>query len=192
MHPHQGVGETLRGTINNEVDQRFPRSNADKAAQADAKNAAALDKGQREMAGLRERNALQPTVNPDYNKNLPYLPHQPQGTYHPNAPSQAPTTVASAGGGVSQNHGSPGGGGGERGPWWKRSKGEYIPPSGSAVDGDTHYTALPNMPAYNNGGGGRDDYHPGFETAPESVASSETSEKRRFRKLIKRRPVPTR
>lgn len=114
------------------------------------------------MAGLRERNALQPTTtSPDYNKNLPYLPHQPHGTYHPNAPQTAHNK--------------------------KMSKGSYIPPSGSAVDGDTHYTALPNMPAYNT------QEYAAYETAPESVASSETpSEKRRFRKLIKRRPVPTR
>lgn len=72
------------------------------------------------------------------------------------------------------------------------SRGTYIPPSGSAVDGDTHYTALYNMPAYN-----AQEYPTYDESGPppaaESVASSETpSEKRRFRKLIKRRPVPTR
>lgn len=75
-------------------------------------------------------------------------------------------------------------------------KGTYIPPSGSAVEGDTHYTTLPNMPAYND----RDMYHPGYgqasapppppsDSVPESEAPS--SERRGFRKLIKRRPVPT-
>ena len=170
----QGVGETLRGSINNEVDSRFPRHNADKAAQADAKNQATLNAGQREMAGLRERNALQPTVSPDYNKNLPYLPHQPSGTYHPNAPVQsasppAPSTTP------------------------RKMKGQYIPPSGSAVEGDMHYTALPNMPAYHP----REEDHPAYRgvqpaPTPASVASSEEpSEKRGFRRLIKRRPVPT-
>ena len=134
------------------------------------------------MAGLRERNALQPTVSPDYNKNLPYLPHQPQGTYHPNAPQQPPEQQ--------QRFASS--------PFGRNSmkKGTYIPPSGSAVDGDTHYTALPNMPAYNRD----EEYHPGYgeaaappPPAPDSVTESETpSERRRFRKLIKRRPVPTR
>lgn len=112
------------------------------------------------MAGLRERNALQPTISPDYNKNLPYLPAQPQGTFHPNAPQSSA----------------------------KKMKGQYIPPSGSAVNGDTHYTALPNMPAYSSS-----QETPAYETAPESVTSSEApSERRGFRKLIKRRPVPNR
>ncbi|KAI5361727.1 hypothetical protein Slin14017_G084600 [Septoria linicola] len=48
-----GVGETLRGTLNNEIDTRFPRKNAEKAAIANAKNQAALHRGQTEMAGLR-------------------------------------------------------------------------------------------------------------------------------------------
>lgn len=58
----QGVGETLRGTLNNEVDSRFSRHDPDKAAAANAKNRADLERGQREMAKLRERNGLQPTL----------------------------------------------------------------------------------------------------------------------------------
>jgi hypothetical protein len=48
------VGETLRGTLNNEIDTRFARQNPEKAAIANAKNQAALERGQREMAGLPE------------------------------------------------------------------------------------------------------------------------------------------
>lgn len=46
----QGVGETVRGTFNNEIDSRFPRSNSQKAATANAKNQAVLENGNREMA----------------------------------------------------------------------------------------------------------------------------------------------
>lgn len=110
------------------------------------------------MAGLRERNALQPTISQDRNKNLPYLPHQQEDAYHPN---NAPQSSA------------------------KKMRGNYIPPSGSAVEGDSSYTTLPNMPAYSQ------DYPTYQPAAPQSVAPSETSsEKRGFRKLIKRRPVP--
>lgn len=48
----QGVGETLRGTLNSTIDHRFPRGNAEKAAAADAKNQAVLARGQNEMAGI--------------------------------------------------------------------------------------------------------------------------------------------
>ena len=48
-----GVGETLRGTLNSEMDNRFPRKNADKAAAANAKNQSVLQTGQREMEGVR-------------------------------------------------------------------------------------------------------------------------------------------
>ncbi|KAK4553325.1 hypothetical protein LTR86_009625 [Recurvomyces mirabilis] len=58
-----GVGETLRSTLNNEVDSRFPRSNTEKASYANAKNRAEMERGQREMARLREVNGLRPTVS---------------------------------------------------------------------------------------------------------------------------------
>ncbi|GAB7361459.1 hypothetical protein MBLNU230_g1515t1 [Neophaeotheca triangularis] len=69
-----GVGETLRGTLNSESDRHLmPRSNPKKAAAADAKNQAALEKGRTEMAGLRARNGLAPSVSP----------HQQQQGYPP-------------------------------------------------------------------------------------------------------------
>ncbi|KAM3422062.1 hypothetical protein BST61_g2438 [Cercospora zeina] len=55
-----GVGETLRGTLNNEIDTRFPRRNAEKAAIANAKNQAALERGQTEMQGLQAYEAFAP------------------------------------------------------------------------------------------------------------------------------------
>ncbi|GIZ37870.1 hypothetical protein CKM354_000130100 [Cercospora kikuchii] len=55
-----GVGETLRGTLNNEIDTRFPRRNAEKAAIANAKNQAALDRGQSEMQGLQAYEQFAP------------------------------------------------------------------------------------------------------------------------------------
>ncbi|KAK5711419.1 hypothetical protein LTR15_012492 [Elasticomyces elasticus] len=57
-----GVGETLRGTLNSEVDNRLSRRNPDKAAQVNAKNRADIERGQAEMARLRERNGLAPTI----------------------------------------------------------------------------------------------------------------------------------
>jgi hypothetical protein len=55
--PLQGVGETVRGTLNNEIDTRFPRSNSQKAAAANAKNQSVLESGYREMAPLAARRS---------------------------------------------------------------------------------------------------------------------------------------
>jgi hypothetical protein len=112
----QGVGETLRGTINSEVDSRFGRKNPEKAAMVDAKNQATLQAGEREMAGLRDQRGLQPTVTPDRDKNLPDLPHQPNYTYHPNAPQQNMTAL----------------------PTMKANNG-YVAPHGTAVPQDNYY-----------------------------------------------------
>ncbi|KAK0269591.1 hypothetical protein LTR35_014704 [Friedmanniomyces endolithicus] len=57
-----GVGETLRGTLNSEVDNRLSRRDPDKAAAVDAKNRADITRGQQEMARMRERNGLAPTI----------------------------------------------------------------------------------------------------------------------------------
>ncbi|KAK5107966.1 hypothetical protein LTR62_000511 [Meristemomyces frigidus] len=58
-----GVGETLRSSLNNEVDSRFPRRDQEKASAVNAKNRAEFEKGQREMARLREVNGLKATVS---------------------------------------------------------------------------------------------------------------------------------
>lgn len=97
------------------MDSRFPRKNADKAAAADAKNQAVLEGGQREMAGLRDQRELQPTISPDRDKNLPDLPHQPNYTYHPNAPQRDMTAL----------------------PTMRNNNG-YVPPSGTAVPQDNY------------------------------------------------------
>lgn len=67
------------------------------------------------MAGLRDRAGLQPTVTPDRDKHLPDLPHQPNYTYHPNAPQNNMTAL----------------------PTMKSNNG-YVPPTGTAVPQD-HY-----------------------------------------------------
>lgn len=51
----QGVGETLRGTLNSTIDQNFPRKNADKAAVANAKNDAVMQRGRNEMENINNR-----------------------------------------------------------------------------------------------------------------------------------------
>ena len=43
------------------------------------------------MAGLREQRGLQTTTSRD--KDLPYLPQQPNYTYHPNAPPENYTAL---------------------------------------------------------------------------------------------------
>ncbi|RMZ07447.1 hypothetical protein D0862_04276 [Hortaea werneckii] len=59
-----GVGETLRGTLNTEVDNRLQRRNPSKNSAAREKNAAVMQRGEREMAGLREGRGLGTTVAP--------------------------------------------------------------------------------------------------------------------------------
>ncbi|KAI7201093.1 hypothetical protein KC365_g18788, partial [Hortaea werneckii] len=59
-----GVGETLRGTLNSEVDNRLQRRNPDKNSAAREKNAQVMQRGEREMAGLREGRGLGTTVAP--------------------------------------------------------------------------------------------------------------------------------
>lgn len=43
------MGETLRGTLNNEIDMRFPRKNPNKQQAALAKNVSVLNRGKQEM-----------------------------------------------------------------------------------------------------------------------------------------------
>lgn len=50
-----GVGETLRGTLNDSVDRHVPGGNAEARAAAQAKNNAVLDRGRNEMGGLQHR-----------------------------------------------------------------------------------------------------------------------------------------
>jgi len=84
----QGVGETLRGTLNNEVDQRLHLSrNPEKQAAINAHNQEVLSAGNREMAGVRSnirpKNAPPPGPgNRDGMSNGPgtgYAPHSAPG-----------------------------------------------------------------------------------------------------------------
>lgn len=165
----QGVGETLRGTLNNEIDSRWSRHDPDKAAAVNAKNQATLEAGQREMAGLRAQRGLGTTVSTDRDKNLPDLPHQPNYTYHPNAPRQNYSAL----------------------PAMKNGKG-YIAPHGTAIRPDHDYgdydgptQDLRGMKSYESAAT--------YETAPGSVdySDSRSSEgsRRGIRKLIKRKPA---
>ena len=119
------MGETLRGTLNSEVDQRMPRRDADKAAAVDAKNQATLEAGQREMAGLRERSGLDATVSPDTAKDLPDLPEKPSWTYHPNAPKSPQPPMAM------DNKGR-----------------RYTPPTGTDVQSDDYYGGPSGQQSY--------------------------------------------
>ncbi|KAK3687089.1 hypothetical protein LTR37_019156 [Vermiconidia calcicola] len=161
-----GVGETLRGTLNNEVDSRFHSRNPEKAAAINAKNQQTMMAGQREMAGLRQQRGLDSTVSPDHNKDLPYLPNQPAYTYHPNAPPNNNPNMNM--------------------PNMKENKG-YVPPHGTAVEPDRRYAEGP--PSED---GGRDwtSYEAAHSYSADYSNSSTDgqSQKRGIRKLIKRRP----
>jgi len=52
-----GVGEQLRGTLNNEFDTRLSRPDSERAAYARQKNQAVLDRAQQEMGRLDGRHA---------------------------------------------------------------------------------------------------------------------------------------
>ena len=124
-----------------------------------------MEAGNREMAGLRERTGLQSTVAPDNNKDLPHLPHQPNYTYHPNAPPNQNITAL---------------------PQMRDNKG-YVAPHGTAVQPDSYYTE--SQPGY------LEPDAMSFQTAPNSLDYSGNSNagaddnRKSLKKLIKRRPV---
>ncbi|GAB7327673.1 hypothetical protein MBLNU13_g11503t1 [Cladosporium sp. NU13] len=75
-----GVGETVRGTLNNEIDTRFPRSNSQKAAAANAKNQSVLEAGNREMAGVsmrRSQDRRRSQEVPQAPQTRPSVAHEP-------------------------------------------------------------------------------------------------------------------
>jgi hypothetical protein len=63
----QGVGETLRGTLNSTIDSRFPSRNAEKAARIQAHNDSVLERGRAEMEGLPRGR---------YNQTQPHEPER--------------------------------------------------------------------------------------------------------------------
>ena len=89
----QGVGETLRGTFNNTVDQNFPRKNDKKAAKANAKNDAVLARGREEVSAIPGRGGHRP---------VPPIPPQqpPSGGGYTHLPQEHPPPPPSATGGV--------------------------------------------------------------------------------------------
>ena len=81
----QGVGETLRGTLNSTIDQNFPRSNTNKAAAANAKNEGVLNKGRSEMQHVNTGRNVPTTAQRTETDAA-----APGGMYHPN---NTPSTV---------------------------------------------------------------------------------------------------
>jgi len=79
-----GVGEQLRGTLNNEFDTRLSKPDSERAAYARQKNQAVLDRAQQEMGRLDGRHA-------PVNSSIPPVPQTRQ--IEPSAPSlqQQPT-----------------------------------------------------------------------------------------------------
>lgn len=90
----QGVGETLRGTINNTVDQNFPRKNEKKAAKANAKNDAVLARGREEVAGIRGHRQVPPIPQGGGYTHLPQE-HPPPSSAPPVKPPSPQRTATS-------------------------------------------------------------------------------------------------
>lgn len=71
-----GVGEQLRGTLNNEFDTRLSRPDSERAAYARQKNQAVLDRAEREMGRLDRGHAAanSPAPPPHQQPTLPQVP----------------------------------------------------------------------------------------------------------------------
>jgi len=163
----QGVGETVRGTLNNEIDTRFPRSNSQKAAAAHAKNQAVLEEGNREMARVSMRRSQDRRRSQD----MPYTPQAHPSVSHEPMPQQL----------------LPGPPGNHRVPSEQALPPNHLPP----------FTPPPPSGPSNSSNGGFSNYGgsgssnemsqmpPSF--SPESSAPPQ--KQGGFRKLIKRRPV---
>lgn len=83
-----GVGETLRGTLNNSVDQRLRLSrDHEKQAQIDAKNRAVMERGRGELDGLQQTRSggARPNANAPVNGNMnaPTAGSNDYGNTHP-------------------------------------------------------------------------------------------------------------
>lgn len=93
-----GVGETLRGTLNSEVDSRFPRHNVEKAAAANAKNQAVLDRGNNEIGRM--------------SAHYPSQSQAPAARQHPAYRYDEPSGLGNGGGGGGYSGGGSGYSGG--------------------------------------------------------------------------------
>ncbi|KAF2857366.1 hypothetical protein K470DRAFT_177128 [Piedraia hortae CBS 480.64] len=95
-----GVGETLRGTINSEMDSRFAGRNPAKAEAARTRNAAVLQRGEQEMASVYHPGGMQNAYPQAQGQMMPtqtnMFPHQgttmqPQGHIPENPYGPDPT-----------------------------------------------------------------------------------------------------
>lgn len=137
-----------------------------------AKNQATLEAGQREMAGLREQRGLSPNIVPDHDKDLPYLPEQPNYTYHPNAPPPENNHMTAL-------------------PQMNKDDNGWVRPHGTALEDAA--------PVHGGPSGGVDDGR-SYATNDDEYYYSSTAQQqgrggtadkfeKRMRKLMKRRPV---
>jgi len=88
-----GVGEQLRGTLNNEFDTRLSRPDSERAAYARQKNQAVLDRAQQEMGRLDGRHAPVRSSVPPVPQQQPNQ-IQPSHQQHYGASSVADTPVS--------------------------------------------------------------------------------------------------
>nr|OQO28563.1 hypothetical protein B0A51_05609 [Rachicladosporium sp. CCFEE 5018] len=196
-----GVGETLRGTLNNEVDSRFPRHNAEKAAAAEAKNRSTLDRGNAELARLQASRSHQnpnPVLNDweqqrDNRSGAPQIP--PQHFNQDRAPSRSPRPLGRTGATDSFPPPPPG-------PPPVPGPATYRPTGDSAFGGPSGFGGpqeklggppepATTHPAFRPSYEAEDEIHhvqPTF--TPESSGTAAPAKKESgFRKLIKRRAV---
>ena len=160
----QGVGETLRGTLNYEIDSRFPRSNAEKAAAANARNQDTLDKGQKELARLSERSEFSKYGGP------------PGHPAYKNNPSRSPFLGP-------QNHHEPAGSGLPP----NANNNSYLPPIPPSQPLDSQYAPPPTTASTTYDQDEMTQVPTSF--SPESNGSAPAKKQSGFRKLIKRKPV---
>lgn len=161
------MGETVRGTLNNEIDMRFPRSNSQKAAAANAKNQSVLDRGNQEMSRVSMRRPSDPRRYDDVPQVPPLRPSSdsrqyqdvPPPTTHEPMPQQLTP-------GPPPNH------------MQQHTPPPPTEPANSSVGGFSSYGG--SMPSNE-----MSQVPPSF--SPESSAPEQ--KKGGFRKLIKRRPI---
>ena len=178
----QGVGETVRGTLNNEIDARFPRSNSQKAAAANAKNLSVLEAGNREMAGVRRsvdyRRSQEVPPAPPVRSSVAHepLPQQLMPGSPPSQQSQGPPPNHLPQFTSPQNNGPP-----EGPPPNHLPQSTRPPPSGPPNE------SVGTFSSYGASGSSNEMSQMPNSFSPESSAPQQ--KQGGFRKLIKRRPV---
>ena len=153
----------MRGTLNSEIDTRFPRSNSQKAAAANAKNQSVLLEGEREMA----RVSMRRSQDRRRSQEVPFTPPGHSSVAHEPMPQQLIPGPPS-----NQYHGPP--------P-------NHLPPFSPPAPSGLSNGSVGGFSNYGESGSSNEMSHMPPSFSPESSAPPQ--KQGGFRKLIKRRPV---